>query len=80
MILGFVGWFMLFGWWAGARFWCVRDGLRTGAIKTGSPIGSTVHRSTDPREFARVVRWKVAGGALWAAVALLPVLAIALMR
>jgi hypothetical protein len=67
----------LFGWWSGTRFWSVRDALRTGTIKTGFTVGKTVHRSTDPRVFALVMRWRVLGGTLWAAVALLSFVAIA---
>ena len=77
MILGFVGWFILFGWWSGTRFLSVRDALRTGVIKTGFTVGKSVYQSTEPHRFARVTRWRVLGGTFWAAVALLPFVAIA---
>ena len=77
MMLYFVGWFVLFGWWSGARFWSVRNALRIGAVNTGFIVGKPVYRSTDPRKFARVVRSRLIGGILWAAVALLLLLAIA---
>jgi len=78
MILSYVIWFILFGWWAATRFWSVRNALQTGSIKTGLKIGRTVYRSADRREFDRVMCWRIFGGALWTGMALIPVLAIML--
>ncbi len=80
MILSYAVWSLMFGLWAGSRFWTVRNALRTGAIKTGLSIGRWVYRSTDPREFSRIMRWRVLGGTLWAALALIPLIAIAQVR
>jgi hypothetical protein len=76
MIFSAAVWSLLWGYWAGLRFWSVRDALRTGKIKTGFSMGRWVYRSTDPGEFALVMRWRVLGGMLWAAIALLPVFAV----
>ena len=76
MIFSAAVWTLLFGCWAGTRFWSVRNASRTGRIKTGFSIGRWVYRSSDPNEFALVMRWRVLGGMLWTVMALLAVFAV----